>query len=91
MILLVQQKEPKAVNTCVKARRQQEEKVYTGFVAQNVEKAAQEIGYDFSGVETPPNDGTPYSLRYAEFVVPLVKAVQELAGQNEEQQEIIDC
>ena len=72
------------------ARRQQEEKVYTGFVAQNVEKAAQEIGYDFSGVETPPNDGTPYSLRYAEFVVPLVKAVQELAGQNEEQQEIID-
>jgi hypothetical protein len=29
-------------------------------------------------------------LRYAEFVVPLVKAVQELAGQNEEEQEIID-
>ena len=56
--------------------------VYTGFLAQDVEEAANEIGYDFSGVETPPNDGTPYSLRYAEFVVPLVKAVQE-------QQEII--
>jgi len=71
-------------------RKRQESIVYTGFLAQEVEKAANEVGYDFSGVETPPNDGTPYSLRYAEFVVPLVKAVQELAGQNEEQQEIID-
>ncbi len=50
---------------------------YTGFLAQDVEKAAKEIGYDFSGVVHPPNDKSIYSIRYAEFVVPLVKAVQE--------------
>ena len=66
------------------ARRQQETKTYTGFVAQDVEKVAKEIGYNFSGVETPPNDGTPYSIRYAEFVVPLVKAVQEQQKMIEE-------
>jgi len=52
--------------------------IYTGFVAQEVEAAAKKISYDFSGVDKPQNDHTPYGLRYAEFVVPLVKAVQEL-------------
>jgi len=56
---------------------------YTGFLAQDVEKAALESNYDFSGVVHPQNDQSIYSIRYAEFVVPLVKAVQE-------QQEIID-
>ena len=51
---------------------------YTGFIAQEVEAAAKEIGYDFSGVDAPKNDKDFYGLRYAEFVVPLVKAVQEL-------------
>ncbi|MFK5857456.1 MAG: tail fiber domain-containing protein [Bacteroidota bacterium] len=64
-------------------RKELESIVYTGFLAQDVEKAAKQIGYNFSGVETPPNDGTPYGLRYAEFVVPLVKAVQQ-------QQEMIE-
>lgn len=50
---------------------------YSGFIAQEVEKAAKIINYDFSGVCAPKNQGDPYSLRYAEFVVPLVKAVQE--------------
>ena len=49
----------------------------TGFIAQEVETAAQEIGYDFSGISLPSNDKDLYGLRYAEFVVPLVKAVQE--------------
>ncbi|MFI5219003.1 MAG: tail fiber domain-containing protein [Bacteroidia bacterium] len=53
--------------------------VYTGFVAQDVEAAAKEIGYDFSGVDAPKNVNDIYGLRYAEFVVPLVKAVQELS------------
>ncbi len=53
----------------------------TGFIAQEVEKIAQEIGYNFSGVDEPKNENDLYGLRYAEFVVPLVKAVQEL---NEE-------
>ena len=55
----------------------------TGFIAQEVEEAAKELGYDFSGVDAPKNENDHYGLRYAEFVVPLVKAVQE-------QQEIIE-
>lgn len=60
---------------------QKEKLIQTGFIAQDVEKAAREVGYDFSGVDAPKNDADFYGLRYAEFVVPLVKAVQEL---NEE-------
>ncbi|OWY24072.1 hypothetical protein C7N43_15875 [Sphingobacteriales bacterium UPWRP_1] len=50
---------------------------YTGFLAQEVEQAAQATGFDFSGVDKPQNDRDLYGLRYAEFVVTLVKAVQE--------------
>ena len=56
---------------------------YTGFIAQEVEKAANETGYDFSGVIKPKSNKDLYSLSYAEFVVPLVKAVQELNERNE--------
>jgi len=55
-----------------------ESMVQTGFIAQEVEKVAQELGYEFSGVDTPKNENDYYGLRYAEFVVPLVKALQEL-------------
>ena len=48
----------------------------TGFIAQEVEKAAKDINYDFSGVVAPKSETDLYSLRYDEFVVPLVKAVQ---------------
>ncbi len=51
--------------------------IYTGFVAQEVQTAAQKLGFQFSGVDAPKNDKDFYGLRYAEFVVPLVKAVQE--------------
>jgi hypothetical protein len=47
---------------------------FSGFIAQDVEKAAQNIGYDFSGID---KTGTTLGLRYSEFVVPLVKAIQE--------------
>ncbi len=60
-----------------------EKQLRTGFVAQEVEKAANEIGYDFSGVSKPQNDSDFYGLRYADFVVPLVKAVQELSAKND--------
>ncbi|MBK9983728.1 MAG: tail fiber domain-containing protein [Saprospiraceae bacterium] len=50
---------------------------HTGFLAQEVENAAKSIDYDFSGVDAPQNDHDLYGLRYAVFVVPLVKAVQE--------------
>lgn len=52
----------------------------TGFLAQEVEDAAQKCGYQFSGIDRT-ND--LYSLSYSLFVVPLVKAVQE-------QQELIE-
>lgn len=51
--------------------------VFTGFVAQEVEQAAKDAQYDFSGVDKPRHDNGLYALRYAEFVVPLVKAMQE--------------
>ena len=51
--------------------------IFSGFIAQDVESAAKELGYDFSGVDAPKNANDLYSLRYADFVVPLTKAVQE--------------
>jgi len=49
-------------------------------VAQEVDEAACKLDYNFSGID---KSGTLWGLRYAEFTVPLVKAVQE-------QQTIID-
>jgi trimeric autotransporter adhesin len=66
------------------AIRLKEQIVYTGFIAQEVEDIAKELGYQFSGVDAAKNDKDLYSLRYAEFVVPLVKAVQQLNTRNEE-------
>lgn len=65
------------------AAQQAAEIRHTGFVAQEVEIAALECGYEFTGVVKPQHDRDHYALRYAEFTVPLVKAVQE-------QQVIID-
>ncbi|MBK9273946.1 MAG: tail fiber domain-containing protein [Flavobacteriales bacterium] len=48
-----------------------------GFVAQEVEQAARSIGFEFHGVDRPQHAGAHYGLRYAEFVPPLVKAIQE--------------
>ena len=84
-------KQQSTVNEKFKQSIQKKEaEIQTGFVAQDVEKAANELGYKFSGVDKPENEGTPYALRYAEFVVPLVKAVQELSKQNDEQKKIND-
>ena len=55
----------------------------TGFIAQEVEKAASESGYDFSGINKPKSEKEYYGLSYESFVVPLVKAMQE-------QQQIIE-
>jgi len=41
------------------------------------------LHYDFSGVDAAKNDKDLYGLRYSEFVVPLVKAVQELSAAND--------
>ena len=65
---------------------QKEQILYSGFIAQDVEKAARELGYEFSGVDKPQNEYSLYGLRYAEFVVPLVKGMQELSALNKAQQ-----
>jgi hypothetical protein len=67
-----------------KSRKEKEKVLYTGFVAQDVEAAAKKLNYDFSGVDKPQDANGLYKLRYAEFVVPLVKSVQELYTQNEQ-------
>ena len=59
------------------AREAKARKVYTGFIAQDVETAAEQCGFDFSGVVKPANESSQYQLAYSEFVVPLVQAVQE--------------
>jgi hypothetical protein len=73
-----------------KAMTEKEKIVYTGFVAQEVEKSAKELNYDFSGVDAPKDAHSLYGLRYSEFVVPLVKAVQELSKKNDDLQKQID-
>jgi len=67
-----------------------ERKLYSGFVAQEVEETASKFGYDFSGVYKPANDKDVYGLSYAEFVVPLVKAVQELSNKNDDKDKMIE-
>jgi hypothetical protein len=57
---------------------------HTGFVAQEVEQAAMGLHYEFGGIDKPKNEKDFYGLRYSEFVVPLVKAVQELNKKDEE-------
>jgi len=52
--------------------------VHSGFIAQEVDSIAQLCGFSSSIVHAPANSTDPYALSYAEFVVPLVKSVQEL-------------
>ena len=61
---------------------EKEKMIWTGFLAQEVEASAYETGFVFSGVDKPRNEHGVYGLRYAEFVAPLVKAVQELSAQG---------
>jgi hypothetical protein len=60
--------------------------LHTGFLAQDVEKIARELGYSFDGVTVPKNDKEFYSISYSQFVMPLVKAVQEQQAIIEDQQ-----
>jgi trimeric autotransporter adhesin len=63
--------------------------IYTGFAAQEVEDAANKLNYKFSGVDKPESKDGFYGLRYGDFVVPLVKAVQELDAINKDKDERI--
>jgi len=57
--------------------------VHSGFIAQEVEQAENESGFTSSIVSKPENSNEIYALSYAEIVVPLVKAVQELSKRQD--------
>jgi hypothetical protein len=71
--------EPVADNT-----KTQTSIIYSGFSGQEVEAVAKKLNFQFTGIDAPKNARDLYGLRYDEFVVPLVKAVQELSAQNDE-------
>jgi len=76
--------EPAQRNNTAATQRQ------SGFIAQEVEAAVKQTGFNFSGVDVPTNAKALYGLRYAEFVVPLVKAVQEQQATIEKQQVLMN-
>ena len=59
--------------------------IHSGFLAQDIEKVCQELKYDFDGLHIPDtkNQTDHYSVAYSQFIMPMVKAIQE-------QQEIIE-
>jgi trimeric autotransporter adhesin len=73
--------EPNAFTKASRAAKSQI--IQTGFIAQEVEAAAKSVGYDFSGIDKPKTADGLYGLRYSEFTVPIVKAVQELDAENQ--------
>jgi len=78
---------PDSVRNDIRLKKAAAEKsamIQTGFLAQEVEEAARSLGFEFSGIDKPKNEHDLYGLRYAEFVVPLVKAVQEQQAVIEE-------
>lgn len=60
---------------------------YTGLIAQEVEKAMKESGYPFTGIDIPANENETYALRYTEFIMPLIKSVQEQQAMIEKLQQ----
>ena len=55
-----------------------------------MELAAKAVGYDFSGYTAPKNQWSLYTISYEQFVVPLVKAMQEQQAIITNQQNQID-
>jgi hypothetical protein len=51
--------------------------VHTGLLAQDVVQAAKDLDYKFDGVHVPENESDNYSVAYTQFIMPLIKAVQE--------------
>ncbi|MGV6828073.1 MAG: tail fiber domain-containing protein [Flavobacteriales bacterium] len=76
-----------AIKETSQNRKAQE--IQNGFLAQEVEKAANETHFNFNGIKKPKNEDDVYGLRYASFVVPLVKAIQEQQKTLNQQQERI--
>ncbi len=83
--------------TAILAKQDAENKLSTGFIAQEVEHLADSLHYDFDGLYKPSGAKDAYGLGYQQFVTPLVKAVQEqqmmidkIIAQNKAQQQQIE-
>lgn len=62
-----------------------EQKTFNGFIAQEVELATKQAGINFTGLDIPKDPSKElYQLRYGDFVLPLIKSVQELSIENDE-------
>lgn len=59
--------------------------VHNGFLAQEVKALADSLNFNFHALYEPKNSKDTYALRYAEFVAPIVKAIQEQQGIIEQQ------
>jgi len=61
---------------------------FSGFLAQAVDSAAQKIGYNFSGID---KTGAIMGLRYSDFIMPVVKAIQEQQQQIDELKKLLSA
>jgi hypothetical protein len=78
--------------TMKQAMQEKSAVTYTGFVAQEVEKAADSLNFVFSGVDKPKDiNHSFYGLRYDDFVPALVKAVQELSAISDKKDSAINA
>jgi hypothetical protein len=80
---------PNAAHQSLKPDPEKSAARMSGFIAQEVEVLTKETGFAFGGVDAPKNKEGLYGLRYSEFVVPLVKAVQEQQDMIEKLQKSI--
>jgi len=72
--------EPNQSSEYLQLLARQSEEIRSGFIAQEVEQAAEKIGYHFDGLHVAEknNPFDNYSLSYSQLVVPAIKAIQEL-------------
>ena len=65
-------------------RKVKSQKTEYGFIAQEVEQLTKDLNFEFQGVHVPQSPENLYRISYSTFVVPLVKATQELSDENDE-------
>jgi trimeric autotransporter adhesin len=83
---------PSADPVMKQAMQEKSAVTYTGFVAQEVEKAADSLGFVFSGIDKPKDiNKSFYGLRYGDFVPALVRAVQELSAASDKKDSAINA
>ena len=57
---------------------------HTGFLAQDVEKITKQLRYQFDGLHAPENANDYYSLAYSQFIMPIVKSIQQQQSEIQE-------